>query len=165
MKNTLATVQSIASQTLRSSATVGQAHEALESRLLALSRVHDVLTRESWDGADMGEIVAQALEPFGDPGGKRLRFEGPSVRLSPRAALALSMAFQELATNAVKYGSLSNGTGSVRIGWGLADGPDGHPGCICAGRRSVARPYGRPGAGASDRGSSSAPWPMTSTAP
>ena len=127
VKNTLATVQSIASQTLRNSATVGQAHEALESRLLALSRVHDVLTRESWDGADMGEIVAQALEPFGDPGGKRLRFEGPSVRLSPRTALALSMAFQELATNAVKYGSLSNGTGSVRIGWGLADGPDGHP--------------------------------------
>ncbi|WP_099515852.1 sensor histidine kinase [Microvirga ossetica] len=127
VKNTLATVQSIASQTLRNSATVGQAHEALESRLLALSRVHDVLTRESWDGADMGEIVAQALEPFGDSGGKRLRFEGPSVRLSPRAALALSMAFQELATNAVKYGSLSNGTGSVRIRWGLADGPDGHP--------------------------------------
>jgi two-component sensor histidine kinase len=124
VKNTLATVQSIASQTLRNSASVGQAHEALESRLLALSRAHDVLTRESWDGADMGEIVARAVEPFGDPDGKRLRFEGPPVRLSPKTALALSMAFQELATNAVKYGSLSNGMGAVRVGWSLVDGPD-----------------------------------------
>ncbi|MFD0462364.1 HWE histidine kinase domain-containing protein [Microvirga aerilata] len=69
VKNTLATVQSIASRTLRTSASVGEANEALESRLMALSRAHDVLTRESWDGADMGEIVARALEPFGDPGG------------------------------------------------------------------------------------------------
>ncbi len=127
MKNTLATVQSIASQTLRTSASVGEANEALESRLVALSRAHDVLTRESWDGADMGEIVARALEPFGDPGGGRLRFEGPPVRLSPRTALALAMAFQELATNAVKYGSQSNREGSVRIGWGRADGQDGRP--------------------------------------
>ncbi|MGF9762492.1 sensor histidine kinase [Microvirga sp. 0TCS3.31] len=126
-KNTLATVQSIASQTLRNAASVGQAHEALESRLLALSRAHDVLTRESWDGADMGEIVTRAVEPFGNPDGKRLRFAGPPVRLSPRIALALSMAFQELATNAVKYGALSNGTGVVRIGWSVAYGRDGRP--------------------------------------
>jgi len=127
VKNTLATVQSIASQTLRTSSSVGEANKALESRLLTLSRTHDVLTHESWDGADMGEIVARALEPYSDPDGKRLRFEGPPVRLSPRTALALSMAFQELATNAVKYGALSNGAGAVRIGWSLADGQDGRP--------------------------------------
>jgi two-component sensor histidine kinase len=68
----------------------------------------------------MGEIVAQALEPFSDPREHRIKFDGPAVRVVPRVALALAMAFQELATNAVKYGSLSNGAGAVRITWRLA---------------------------------------------
>jgi PAS domain S-box-containing protein len=122
VKNTLATVQSIASQTLRNAETTEDAREALESRLLALSRVHDVLTRENWDGADLRELVAEAVEPYSNPGEDRLHLFGETIRLPPRMALALAMALQELATNAVKYGALSNATGEVRIEW--RDGDD-----------------------------------------
>jgi two-component sensor histidine kinase len=119
VKNTLATVQSIASQTLRNAPTAEAAREAFESRLLALSRTHDVLTRENWEGAFLGEIVVQALEPYKSYGEQRLHWCGPMVRLSPRMALALAMALQELATNAVKYGALSNTTGRLDIGWSV----------------------------------------------
>ena len=122
VKNTLATVQSIAGQTLRNAATNAEAHEGLESRLLALSRAHDVLTRENWDGANLTEVVAQAITPYNPRDGARFRVGGPEVRLSPRMALALAMAFQELATNAVKYGALSNGTGHVEIAWRVTEG-------------------------------------------
>jgi PAS domain S-box-containing protein len=122
VKNTLATVQSIASQTLRNAETVEEARSALESRLLALSRAHDVLTRENWEGANLHEIVAQAVAPYSSRGEDRLHLTGEPVRLPPRMALALAMALQELATNAVKYGALSNETGQVRIAW--RDGDD-----------------------------------------
>jgi two-component sensor histidine kinase len=117
VKNTLATVQSIASQTLRNASTTEAAREAFESRILALSRTHDVLTRENWEGAFLREVVAQALEPYRSYGEERLHWSGPKVRLSPRMALALAMALQELATNAVKYGALSNTAGRLDIGW------------------------------------------------
>ncbi len=117
VKNTLATVQSIASQTLRNAATTQQARHVFEARLIALSRAHDVLTRENWEGAALGEIVAQAIEPYRSHGEHAFRAEGPDVRLSPTLALALAMALQELATNAVKYGALSVPSGRVRIGW------------------------------------------------
>jgi PAS domain S-box-containing protein len=122
VKNTLATVQSVASQTLRNAETAEEARAALESRLLALSRAHDVLTRENWEGADLFEIVADAVEPYSNPGEDRLHLSGETIRLPPRMALALAMALQELATNAVKYGALSNETGEVRITW--RDGDD-----------------------------------------
>jgi PAS domain S-box-containing protein len=119
VKNTLATVQSIASQSMRNAATAEAAREAFESRILALSRTHDVLTRENWEGAFLTEIVAQALEPYRSYGEERLHWSGSKVRLSPRMALALAMALQELATNAVKYGALSNTTGQLHIGWSV----------------------------------------------
>ena len=117
VKNTLATVQSIATQTLRNAPTTEEAREALETRLLALSRAHDVLTRENWEGAHLSDIVAQAIAPYDPQGGGRFQVGGPDVRLLPRTALALAMAFQELATNAVKYGALSNPSGYVEIAW------------------------------------------------
>jgi PAS domain S-box-containing protein len=117
VKNTLATVQSIASQTLRNSSTPAEARSALEARLFALSRAHDVLTRENWDTASLREIVSEALAPYRHERERRLHVAGPDVRLSPRMALVLAMALQELATNAVKYGALSNSTGEVRISW------------------------------------------------
>ncbi|MDF2975207.1 MAG: hypothetical protein K0R61_5657, partial [Microvirga sp.] len=117
VKNTLATVQSIAAQTLRNAGTAQEAKEALEGRLMALARAHDVLTTESWEGAELKDIAAQALEPYRSLGEDRLTMKGPELRLSPRIALALSMALQELTTNAVKHGALSNATGKVDITW------------------------------------------------
>jgi PAS domain S-box-containing protein len=125
VKNTLATVQSIATQTLRNVLTADQARRDIEARLIALSRAHDVLTRENWEGASLREIAAQALAPYRSAGEARLLVAGPDVRLSPRMALALAMAFQELATNAVKYGALSNETGRVRIAWRIGRGEGG----------------------------------------
>lgn len=117
VKNTLASVQYIASQTLRNAATMEQANGAFEARLMALSRAHDVLTRENWEGAGLSEIVAETIEPYRGLDGSRFRIDGPEVRLQPRMALALAMAIQELATNAVKYGALSVATGSVSLTW------------------------------------------------
>jgi two-component sensor histidine kinase len=119
VKNTLATVQSIASQTLRDVSSPGDAREAIDNRLMALSRAHDVLTRENWEGAGLREIVDQAVAPYASSGERRFKVGGSDVRLSPRTALALAMALQELATNAVKYGALSTETGTVRIEWRL----------------------------------------------
>jgi PAS domain S-box-containing protein len=121
VKNTLATVQSITSQTLRNAATAQDAKDALEGRLLALSRTHDVLTRENWESAELREIVEQAVEPYRGQGEDRFHLEGAWVRLPPRMALALAMALQELATNAVKYGALSTATGTIRITWEIDD--------------------------------------------
>jgi two-component sensor histidine kinase len=120
VKNTLATVQSIASQTLRTAETMQDANEALEMRLLALSRAHDVLTRESWDGAVLADVVRQALEPYQVYGESRLHVAGPYVRLTPRMALA--MALHELATNAVKYGALSTKNGTINVLWTVQNG-------------------------------------------
>jgi two-component sensor histidine kinase len=117
VKNTLATVQSIAAQTLRAAATVQEARAALEERLISLSRAHDVLTRESWEGAELSEIVALAISPYAGPDGARIVTGGPSVRLEPSMALAMAMALQELATNAVKYGALSAPAGRLSILW------------------------------------------------
>ncbi|WP_052003086.1 HWE histidine kinase domain-containing protein [Microvirga sp. BSC39] len=121
VKNTLATVQSIASQTLRNASTMQEAKEAFEGRLMALARAHDVLTTENWEGAELRNVVAQAVAPYRSLSEDRLTIEGPEVRLSPRIALALSMALQELTTNAVKHGSLSNETGRVDVVWDIAE--------------------------------------------
>ncbi|MGA0593821.1 sensor histidine kinase [Enterovirga sp. CN4-39] len=124
VKNTLATVQSIASQSFRHARTTDEALAAFEERLMALSRAHNVLTRERWAGANLHEIVAGAAEPYQGPGG-RLRTRGDNIRLSPQTALALAMALQELATNAVKYGALSTPSGWVEIEWAITSGePD-----------------------------------------
>jgi two-component sensor histidine kinase len=119
VKNTLATVQSITAQTLRSTERSADARKLLDTRLMALAAAHDLLTRESWIGADLQEVVERGLGPFaGD--GSRVELGGPPIRLSPRQALAISMALHELATNAVKYGSLSSTEGRIRVDWGEA---------------------------------------------
>jgi PAS domain S-box-containing protein len=117
VKNTLATVQSIATQTLRGSETPIEIREALESRLFALSRAHNVLTRENWEGALLHEIIEDIIEPYSNGREGRIRLQGGQVHLIPRMALALSMAIHELATNAAKYGALSNGSGQVHLTW------------------------------------------------
>jgi two-component sensor histidine kinase len=122
VKNTLATVQSIASQTLRNASTLDHASSAIESRLLALSQVHNVLTDRSWAHVALHDIVAQAVEPYRSRGENRIHVQGPSVQVPPGMALPLAMALQELATNAVKYGALSNGSGQISVQWTLNGG-------------------------------------------
>ena len=125
VKNTLATVQSIAVQSFRRARTDTSGREMFQSRLLALSRAHDVLTNESWEGANLSDIAAQAIVPYRDADPTRFAVSGPSVWLSAKMALSISMALHELATNAVKYGALSNEKGRVSITWRTLKEPDG----------------------------------------
>ncbi|WP_236551045.1 HWE histidine kinase domain-containing protein [Luteimonas sp. 9C] len=117
VKNTLSTVQSLVRQTLGTAENLEDGGTRIESRLLALSRAHDVLTRENWHSADMQDVVAGAIAPYESAPGVRFKLSGPSCRLSPQRALALAMALHELATNAVKYGALSRDGGEVQITW------------------------------------------------
>ena len=117
VKNTLATVQSMAAQTLRGEPDPLSAYEKFEARLMGLSEVHEVLTRERWHGAALHEVAHRALRPFGDGASERIRLDGPEVWLAPGAALTMALVFHELATNAVKYGSLSRDSGRVDLTW------------------------------------------------
>ena len=119
VKNTLSTVQSIVTQTLRRPAEPAAIGEAIESRILALSRSHDLLTIGNWDGAGLHDLVDTALHPFEVIAGRPERFTvvGDNVRLSRKTTLSLAIAIHELATNAVKYGAFSNDAGTIAIDW------------------------------------------------
>lgn len=124
VKNTLASVQSIVVQTLRGKQSKDEASADITGRILALSRAHDVLTNENWDGADLVDVVAASIEAFAGPDRSRFRISGPAIRLGPRAALSLSLALHELSTNTAKYGALSNESGSVDISWEIKQGEE-----------------------------------------
>ena len=119
VKNTLSTVQSIVTQALRRPSEPAAIREAIESRLLALSRSHDLLTSRHWEGAGLHDLVDTALHPFEVVPGRTERFTivGDNVRLSPTATLSIAIALHELATNAVKYGAFSNDAGKIDIDW------------------------------------------------
>jgi PAS domain S-box-containing protein len=127
VKNTLATVQSIVSQAARTNGDPQAMRKAVESRLFALSRSHDLLSREKWRSAGLLDVLHDALEPFGglDERSGRVEICGENIRLAPKAALALGIAFNELATNAIKYGAFSNEYGSIRIEWSVEPSPTG----------------------------------------
>jgi PAS domain S-box-containing protein len=120
VKNSLAVVQGIVSQTLRSASSPEDARRSVMERLNILSRAQDALTRTSWDGAPVREIVELATAPL-SPGDGRVHLAGPEFELGSRAVLALTMALHELGTNALKYGALSNDAGSVTVTWRVAD--------------------------------------------
>ncbi|WP_082609534.1 PAS domain-containing protein [Bosea sp. Root381] len=117
VKNSMATIQSIATQTMRNATSLKQATEVLTARMQSLASAHDLLTREQWQSATIAESVAIALESFDAPGSKRFQVGGPRVSLGPRAAMAMVLALHELCTNAVKYGALSTPSGHVTIDW------------------------------------------------
>lgn len=118
VKNTLATVQSIAAQTLKGAKVPVSVNEVLESRLLSLAGAHDVLTQQNWEGAYLRNIVVKALSPF-IAGGRDFEIDGPEVKLPPKSTLAITMALHELATNAVKYGALSTRSGRASVRWSI----------------------------------------------
>ncbi|SDF44435.1 PAS domain S-box-containing protein [Agrobacterium pusense] len=118
VKNTLATVQSLASQTFRGERD-SHVFRQFENRLVALARAHDLLTQESWQGADLAEILNRSFQAVCPDPGARLKVSGPRCRLNPKLALSLSMAFHELATNTTKHGALSVDTGKVAVDWNI----------------------------------------------
>jgi two-component system CheB/CheR fusion protein len=117
VKNALATVKAIAFQTLRTAPTSEAFKESFSARLMALSKTHDLLTLREWHGAMLRDVVEAELRPYQDEAGIRWRCEGPTVSVSAKAALALGMAFHELATNATKYGAFSASGGRVNVTW------------------------------------------------
>ena len=111
LKNTLAIVQSIASRTFDDR----RGMDAFQARIRALGEAHDVLLQQQWTAAPIQRIVDALLAVHG----QRIDIAGPDVQLGPRSTVALSLVLHELATNAVKYGALSNSTGRVSLHWDL----------------------------------------------
>ncbi|HZV85661.1 MAG TPA: HWE histidine kinase domain-containing protein [Brevundimonas sp.] len=122
IKNVLAMVQAIATQTFRATSDPVEARAAFLDRLAALGSAQDLLTQTTLTGARMADIVADAFRPHGREG--QVTMAGPDVDLAPRCALALSLALHELTTNAIKYGALSVDGGRVAVNWTVTPGPD-----------------------------------------
>jgi PAS domain S-box-containing protein len=116
VKNTLATVQSLAWQSNRSGASPQVAQERFQERLLALSRTHNLLNETHWEGASLKTILETELGPYRTTP-LRVTINGPDVHLVPKSAVVLGMAFHELTTNAAKYGALSTASGRVQVDW------------------------------------------------
>lgn len=125
-QNTLVTVQAIAAQTFREAA-AQDVLETFQGRILALAKVHSLLGRENWLAVGLGEVIDQVLQPFGfrKDDADCFSVEGADVRLPPKAALTLAMVFQELATNAAKYGALSKPGGKIALAWTTVPTADG----------------------------------------
>ncbi|CAN5159769.1 hypothetical protein BH10PSE1_BH10PSE1_03160 [soil metagenome] len=121
VKNTLATVQSIAMQTARSNTDPKAFAESFQARLMSLSHTHDLLTRSHWEGAELRDILRHETEAHE---AHRISANGPPVPLGPAFALSLGMIFHELATNAAKYGALSSPGGRVMVDWSIANQTD-----------------------------------------
>lgn len=117
VKNTLATVQSLATQTARAAPTPAAFRERFEGRLIALSKAHDQLTMHHWESADLRDLHSGSLAPYIGTGSERIVLRGEDVELRPRAVLTLAMAFHKLTTNAAKYGALSAAGGRIEIRW------------------------------------------------
>ena len=121
VKNTLATVQSIAAQSLREATDVESVRVNFENRLIALSQAHNLLTRDGWRGANLAELALTELRPYLGVAEARVEMQGPAVWLAPNTAVALGMALHELTTNAVKYGALSDPNGRIALEWSVEE--------------------------------------------
>lgn len=118
MKNILAMVQAIAGQTLRTAETMEDAQKVLSGRLVALGKAHDILLGGRTDGARLSAIVEEAVRMHLDAP-ERVRSSGPGLEIGSKAALPIVLMLHELATNASKYGALSNGAGFVDVSWAV----------------------------------------------
>lgn len=116
LRNVMSSVLAITSQSLRTADSIDEARSAIESRLVALGKANELLITSKWQGADLKSVIDSAIKAHDDGSGTRFDVEGGTLQLSSRAALAMTLALNELATNAVKHGALSNATGRVHIG-------------------------------------------------
>jgi len=121
VKNTLATLQSIAALTARRATSVEEFTAQFEARLMALSDTHNLLTATGWERATLADLLTKELRPYSP---EQFRLTGPDVLFDPPQALAMGMIAHELATNAAKHGALGNADGCVTVTWSELD-PDG----------------------------------------
>ncbi|MHC1548753.1 PAS domain-containing sensor histidine kinase [Phyllobacterium sp. K27] len=121
VKNTLATVQSLAGQTARHADGLDEFLRSFEARLLALARAHDLLTRRHWEDTPLDSFAKEVLTPLTSEALERISISGPSVDIPSSTALSLTMTLNELATNAVKYGALSSDNGSISLSWRMRE--------------------------------------------
>jgi two-component sensor histidine kinase len=117
IKNTLATVSAIASQSLRTATSIEHGQQAIESRLLALGRAHDLLLQARWSSASLTHIVQGATEPYDSKTKGKFSIEGPELKITSAAVIALAMTLNELCTNTTKFGALSVPSGRIEIAW------------------------------------------------
>src|SRR3954451_9806822 len=117
IKNTLATVSAIASQSLRTATSIEHGQQAIEGRLVALGRAHDLLMQVSWANASFAATVRGATEPYDGQGAGRFSIDGPDIGITSSAVIALALTLNELCTNATKFGALSGPCGRIEIAW------------------------------------------------
>ncbi|HZY51026.1 MAG TPA: HWE histidine kinase domain-containing protein [Devosia sp.] len=120
VKNTLATVVSIARQSFAKGATLDSARKSFEGRLRALAQTHTRLAEANWESVPLAALIEDEIAPYRDESGNNLVTDGPPVSFTPKQAVVLGMAFHELATNAAKYGALSGKSGTVHVAWQCA---------------------------------------------
>ena len=116
IKNMLATVGAITDQSLRTATSMAHARSAIDGRLAALARAHDLLTRVSWENATIDSTIRNAVEPF-DQGCDRFIISGEDIRIASSSVIAFAMTLNELCTNTTKFGALSIPEGQVRVAW------------------------------------------------
>ena len=119
IKNTLATVGAIATQSLRTATSIKHGQHAIEGRLAALGRAHDLLMQVSWANTGLMATIRGAIEPYDGEGAGRISIDGPDVSITSGAVIALAMTMNELCTNTTKFGALSLPTGRVEIAWAI----------------------------------------------
>ena len=117
VKNTLATVSAIASQSFRAATSIEHGQRAMEGRLIALGRAHDLLMQVSWASASLTHTLNGATDPYESQGSRRFHFNGPDILITSGAVVALAMTFNELCTNTTKFGALSQPAGRVEVAW------------------------------------------------
>jgi two-component sensor histidine kinase/DNA-binding response OmpR family regulator len=121
IKNTLATVTAIASQSLRTATSIEHGQQAIEGRLIALGRAHDLLLQVSWANASLVDTVRSAVKPYEDLGTGRISIAGSDIGITSSAVIALALTLNELCTNTTKFGALSMPAGHVEIAWAIDD--------------------------------------------
>lgn len=125
VKNTLSIVQALAMQSFNDRSEPAEARQTFDARLNALSAAHNLLVTQNWERAGLLDTIKASIEATAGANINRVTLHGPDILIAPQTAVSLAMAIHELCTNAIKYGALSNGTGTVDVNWTASPGADG----------------------------------------